>query len=350
MEMAITLSKYKLVLNVAYLESDLEELESTAIKALKYYNNTRHIIVYYEDLIKKPYHIIDIMKDPSVTAFWLITMPQIIGGFEYDNEENMRYDQLQDAVAKRKVAKRKPGWVYLQELSWKKYTQPEIMSPPDTLSKAKARVDKRHRRMAKWVLYQGLTVSQFLAADIDNNGYVGHLMSDKSIRSKQATKTAQWLEHTHKSTFTSTHGSESHQHLRARKFADPENIRTLSHILKVDTLNHKLDPEEGKLYTTRAITIHAPVPWFLRKIVGQDICHFVESTMVDAKTRSMQLATRNIGLQKYLEAETFGQPDHILKFEYVDEITDEDMLTAVIKMGFDMDGLIESLHNRVKNE
>ncbi|GKC49764.1 hypothetical protein Tco_1072509, partial [Tanacetum coccineum] len=60
-------------------------------------------------------HIIDIMKDPSVTAFWLITMPQIIGGFEYDNEENMRYDQLQDAVAKRKVAKRKPGWVYLQE-------------------------------------------------------------------------------------------------------------------------------------------------------------------------------------------------------------------------------------------
>ncbi|KAK9058029.1 hypothetical protein SSX86_022869 [Deinandra increscens subsp. villosa] len=37
---------------------------------------------------------------------------------------------------------------------------------------AEARVDKRHRRMAKWVLDQGLTVSQFLAADIDNNGYV----------------------------------------------------------------------------------------------------------------------------------------------------------------------------------
>ncbi|KAL4561622.1 hypothetical protein LXL04_033792 [Taraxacum kok-saghyz] len=37
---------------------------------------------------------------------------------------------------------------------------------------AEARVDKRHRKMAKWVLDQGLTVSQFLAADIDNNGYV----------------------------------------------------------------------------------------------------------------------------------------------------------------------------------
>ncbi|GJS06220.1 hypothetical protein Tco_0363016 [Tanacetum coccineum] len=130
-----------------------------------------------------------------------------------------------------------------------------------------------------------------------------------------------------------------------RKFADPENIHTLSHILEVDTLNHKLDPEEGKLYTTRAITIHAPVPWFLRKIVGQDICHFVESTMVDAKTRSMQLATRNIGLQKYLEVQ-----EKIRLLCHDDDmhlvITDEDMLTAVIKMGFDMDGLIESLHNR----
>nr|GEW33380.1 protein slowmo homolog [Tanacetum cinerariifolium] len=79
--------------------------------------------------------------------------------------------------------------------------------------------------------------------------------------------------------------------------------RTSSHILEVDTLNYKLDPEEGKLYTSRAITIHAHVPWFLRKIVVQDICHCVESTMVDAKTRSMQLATRNISLQKYLEVQ-----------------------------------------------
>ncbi|KAI7750165.1 hypothetical protein M8C21_008465, partial [Ambrosia artemisiifolia] len=37
---------------------------------------------------------------------------------------------------------------------------------------AEARMDKRNMRMAKWVLDQGLTVSQFLAADIDNNGYI----------------------------------------------------------------------------------------------------------------------------------------------------------------------------------
>ena len=88
-----------------------------------------------------------------------------------------------------------------------------------------------------------------------------------------------------------------------RKFADPENKSTLSHILEVDTLNRKLDSTSGKLYTTRAITIHAPGPWFIRRIIGQDICHCVESTVVDANSRSMQLATRNISLQKFIEVE-----------------------------------------------
>ncbi|XP_057949939.1 two-pore potassium channel 3-like [Malania oleifera] len=37
---------------------------------------------------------------------------------------------------------------------------------------AEARVDKRHRTMAKWVLGQDMTVAQFLAADIDNDGFV----------------------------------------------------------------------------------------------------------------------------------------------------------------------------------
>ncbi|KAJ6314615.1 hypothetical protein OIU78_018152 [Salix suchowensis] len=37
---------------------------------------------------------------------------------------------------------------------------------------AEARVDKRHRMLAKWVLGQHMTVSEFLAADIDNKGFV----------------------------------------------------------------------------------------------------------------------------------------------------------------------------------
>ncbi|KAF7849096.1 hypothetical protein BT93_L1250 [Corymbia citriodora subsp. variegata] len=37
---------------------------------------------------------------------------------------------------------------------------------------AEARVDKRQRRIAKWVLGHDMTVAEFLAADIDNNGFV----------------------------------------------------------------------------------------------------------------------------------------------------------------------------------
>lgn len=33
-----------------------------------------------------PQHIVHSMKDPSIAAFWLITFPQIVGGFEYDDE------------------------------------------------------------------------------------------------------------------------------------------------------------------------------------------------------------------------------------------------------------------------
>ncbi|PPD70633.1 hypothetical protein GOBAR_DD32494 [Gossypium barbadense] len=65
-------------------------------------------------------HIVHSMKDPSIAAFWLLTLPQIVGGFEYDDDvkqkiwwqykESMRYDQLRDVVAKRN-----PGWEHLQE-------------------------------------------------------------------------------------------------------------------------------------------------------------------------------------------------------------------------------------------
>jgi potassium channel subfamily K len=37
---------------------------------------------------------------------------------------------------------------------------------------AEMRIDKRHRAMANWVLSRDMTVSEFLAADIDNHGYV----------------------------------------------------------------------------------------------------------------------------------------------------------------------------------
>uniref|UniRef100_A0A2N9EUI4 AtTam37 zinc finger domain-containing protein n=1 Tax=Fagus sylvatica TaxID=28930 RepID=A0A2N9EUI4_FAGSY len=68
-----------------------------------------------------PYeHIVHSMKDPSIAAFWLITLPQIVGGLNYDDDikqkiwwqykESLQYDQLRD-----EVEKRKPGWEHLQE-------------------------------------------------------------------------------------------------------------------------------------------------------------------------------------------------------------------------------------------
>ncbi|TYJ20906.1 hypothetical protein E1A91_A08G028600v1 [Gossypium mustelinum] len=79
----------------------------------KAYNILRKMDYPYE-------HIVHSMKDPSIAAFWLLTLPQIVGGFEYDDDvkqkiwwqykESMRYDQLRDVVAKRN-----PGWEHLQE-------------------------------------------------------------------------------------------------------------------------------------------------------------------------------------------------------------------------------------------
>ncbi|KAD1625199.1 hypothetical protein R6Q59_031966 [Mikania micrantha] len=34
------------------------------------------------------------------------------------------------------------------------------------------RIDKRHRRVAKWVLHHQITVEDLLAADINNNGFL----------------------------------------------------------------------------------------------------------------------------------------------------------------------------------
>ncbi|KAM1655471.1 hypothetical protein ACFX1Q_008344 [Malus domestica] len=79
----------------------------------KAYNVLRKMDYPYE-------HIVHGMKDPSIAAFWLFTLPQVAGGFDFDDDikkkiwwqykESMRYDQLRDVVAKRK-----PGWEELQE-------------------------------------------------------------------------------------------------------------------------------------------------------------------------------------------------------------------------------------------
>lgn len=59
-EEASTLSKYKPTINIASLKLNLREMEATAKKALEYFNGTRHMILYYEDLIKNSYKLIEV--------------------------------------------------------------------------------------------------------------------------------------------------------------------------------------------------------------------------------------------------------------------------------------------------
>ncbi|KAJ6736655.1 PROTEIN putative EXPRESSED-RELATED [Salix viminalis] len=59
-EEAKTLARYKPMINSTLLISDLKEVEITATKALEYFNSTRHIVLYYEDLIKNPAKLKDV--------------------------------------------------------------------------------------------------------------------------------------------------------------------------------------------------------------------------------------------------------------------------------------------------
>ncbi|KAG6774005.1 hypothetical protein POTOM_021354 [Populus tomentosa] len=59
-EEAKTLAKYKPMINSTLLISDLKEVEITAAKALEYFKSTRHIVLYYEDLIKNPAKLKDV--------------------------------------------------------------------------------------------------------------------------------------------------------------------------------------------------------------------------------------------------------------------------------------------------
>lgn len=46
--------KFKPFIDSSSLMNDLKEMELTAAKALEYFRSTRHIFLYYEDLIRDP--------------------------------------------------------------------------------------------------------------------------------------------------------------------------------------------------------------------------------------------------------------------------------------------------------
>jgi hypothetical protein len=46
------LAKYKPILNATLLIPNLKQVEETTAKALEYFKSTRHINLYYEDIVK----------------------------------------------------------------------------------------------------------------------------------------------------------------------------------------------------------------------------------------------------------------------------------------------------------
>ncbi|KAG6532988.1 PRELI domain containing protein 3A-like [Zingiber officinale] len=91
-----------------------------------------------------------------------------------------------------------------------------------------------------------------------------------------------------------------------RKFTDPDTPNFLSHVVDVHTLQRRLDPAAGRLQATRSITVRSPpLPFILRRILGQEavVCHCVETTVVDARDRSMEIVIRNASLRGLIEVE-----------------------------------------------
>ncbi|KAG6403448.1 hypothetical protein SASPL_135670 [Salvia splendens] len=61
-EEADTLSKFKPEINTTSLVNDLKVMEKMVLEVLEYFSRTRHIILYYEDLIKNQTKLMDVQR------------------------------------------------------------------------------------------------------------------------------------------------------------------------------------------------------------------------------------------------------------------------------------------------
>ncbi|KAB1214734.1 hypothetical protein CJ030_MR5G003299 [Morella rubra] len=62
------LSKYKPLINSRLLINDLKDLEVTTAKVLEYFNSTRHILLYYEDLTMNRTKLKDVQEFLKASA------------------------------------------------------------------------------------------------------------------------------------------------------------------------------------------------------------------------------------------------------------------------------------------
>ncbi|KAK6924075.1 Sulfotransferase domain [Dillenia turbinata] len=69
-EEANALARYKPTINSSSLLTDLKDVELTVMKALEYFNSTRHMVLYYEDIVKdhsqKLLEVKDFLKLPHM--------------------------------------------------------------------------------------------------------------------------------------------------------------------------------------------------------------------------------------------------------------------------------------------
>ncbi|XP_075498644.1 uncharacterized protein LOC142537015 [Primulina tabacum] len=59
---ADTLAGYKPTINLASLMMDLMQMEKMVLDALNYFRSTRHVVLYYEDLLKNRTKLVDVQK------------------------------------------------------------------------------------------------------------------------------------------------------------------------------------------------------------------------------------------------------------------------------------------------
>ncbi|KAG2661097.1 PRELI domain containing protein 3A-like [Panicum virgatum] len=97
-----------------------------------------------------------------------------------------------------------------------------------------------------------------------------------------------------------------------RKFTDPASRTALSHVADVHTLHRRLDSGTGRLHAARSITVRSPLlPFILRRLLpsaaaspnGAALCHCVETSLVDAQRRAMDVVVRNVSLRGIIEVE-----------------------------------------------
>eukprot|EP01089_Gocevia_fonbrunei_P006799 TRINITY_DN17805_c0_g1_i1.p1 TRINITY_DN17805_c0_g1~~TRINITY_DN17805_c0_g1_i1.p1 ORF type:complete len:179 (-),score=20.86 TRINITY_DN17805_c0_g1_i1:18-554(-) len=72
-------------------------------------------------------------------------------------------------------------------------------------------------------------------------------------------------------------------------------------VISVDVINKKFDPENGTLTATRLIILHSFLPFWLRKLIGSEVCYFVEESVTDFKNQRLVLKSRNITYANIIE-------------------------------------------------